>query len=142
MNEPIKYALLAGGAYLLYKHFVPATVATAAVVTPSTSVPVTMPANYVPVKTGDVTTAKKDSAMSVDQMNQLVVLNGNSRNASADVWNYYYSQLTGRLQTTDLFDPSLARDTPMPVEQYFSARVMHGLSGYSGRAGYPQRIWA
>lgn len=133
MNESIKYALLAGGAYLLYKHFVPA--ATAAVV------PVTMPANYVPVKTGDITIAKTNTVMSVDQMNQLVALNG-SRDANADIWNYYYAQLTGRPQTTDLFDPSLPRDTPMPVEQYFSARVMHGLSGYSGHAGYPQRIWA
>lgn len=64
-------------------------------------------------------------------LQMLVWANGGNTNASADQWNYWYTQLSGVQQTADLFVDPNNRSAPMNVNDYVSARGAKGLSGYS-----------
>ena len=61
-------------------------------------------------------------------------LNGGSNVATADVWNAYYSQLSGVQQTADLFEPG-NRDGLISLGTYFARRNSAGLSGGLVRSG-------
>lgn len=62
----------------------------------------------------------------------LIQANGGSDSASADQWNYWYSQLSGVQQTADLFADPNNRAAPMRVSSYLGARATAGLSGLGG----------
>jgi hypothetical protein len=143
-GEIIKWVLIGGAAYFIYNAWASSqsTAAVPPAVSP-TPVGTTTGTTTTTTSTG-VTTSTPTTVVSGTGTNPapatttaqgLTQAAGGQTQLTADEWNYYWGQVSGVPQTTDLF-PAGNRDALMSVDAYLAARSAAGLSptltGFSG----------
>lgn len=103
---------------------------------PAEKPPVKPPVVNPQLPAGNINVAPPATAADTSIRGRLLAASGNAQTMTADQWNWYYGQVTGTPQTTDLF-PADDRNFQMTVDGYLSARKSAGLSGLAGLlAGY------
>lgn len=135
MGEVIKWGLIFGGGYLAYEYFIAPMLATSATpVTPATAATNVTPATPVNIPATPATppvTGGHDSSGALSTLaTKVYAAAGSPATLTADQWNYFWSQVSGVPQTTDLF-PAGNRTAPMNFGQYLAARTGKNL-GVSG----------
>ena len=139
-GEVIKWVLIGGAAYFIYNAWASsqATAAVAPAVSPTPLVGTTTTTTSAGVTTSTptvVTGTGTNPAPATTTAQGLTNAAGGQTQLTADEWNYYWGQVSGVPQTTDLF-PAGNRDALMSVDAYLAARSAAGLSptltGFSG----------
>jgi hypothetical protein len=152
MDDKIKYALLAVGAYFLYDWYSKNQAAAAVVipatptVVPATTTPV-VPVTVAPIAATPIPSANTVllAAMTNDQVatfaaqgNADAVAEANRRGMRYDhhTWNWYRAQALGQQPDPELWAPG-ATTSVVTVSEYLALRAVAGMSGMSGLGWAP-----
>jgi len=143
-GEIIKWVLIGGAAYFLYNAWASSQTAAAAVAPAPTPTPAGTTTSGVTTTTPTVVAGTgSNPAPATTTAQGLTNAAGGQTQLTADQWNYYWGQVSGVPQTTDLF-PAGNRDALMSVDAYLAARTAAGLSatlsGFSGLGALPLPI--
>lgn len=158
MKDALKWVLILGGGYLAwnwYENYTAASTASAgatgspgvgpgpATTPASSSTPSTPASPTTPVAPGipGNVTAPPNAPFSALATKVLTAAGGAAKQLTADQWNYYWSQVSGVKQSTDLF-PAGNRGALLSFAQYIAARQAKnlGISGWQGRNYVPSRL--